>query len=141
MGQQVPMHNPDWFDANNIDAFEQSIWKEVFSSDPDTTESKRIQEILDHKYSKADLEQVAKESTHLPHDEQQALLKLLKKYETLFDGTLGNWKMDKYNIELREDATPYHARPYPVPHSQEQQLREEVARLEKLKVLKKINRS
>jgi transposase InsO family protein len=137
----VPMRNPDWFDAHNIEAFEQSIWKEIFSTDPDTTESERIQEILDHKYSKADLEKVAKESTHLPHAEQQALLKLLKKYETLFDGTLGNWKMDKYNIELREDATPYHAKPYPVPHSQEQKLREEVARLEKLNVLRKINRS
>ena len=45
--------------------------------------------------------------------------------------------MDKYNIKLREDATPYHAKPYPVPHSQEQKLRKEVARIEKINVLRK----
>ncbi len=39
------------------------------------------------------------------------------------------------------DAKPYHAKPYPVPHSQERKLREEVDRLVKDKVLRKINRS
>ena len=59
----VPIHNPDWFDAHNIKAFVESIWKEIFSTDPDTTDSERTQEILNHKYSKADLEKVAEEST------------------------------------------------------------------------------
>ena len=31
-----------------------------------------------------------------------------KKYEELFDGTLGTFDMEPYNIELIEGATPYH---------------------------------
>ena len=38
-------------------------------------------------------------------------------------------------------CTPYHAKAYPVPHSQEQKLREEVDRLCIQGILKKINRS
>ena len=40
---------------------------------------------------------------------------LLKKYEHLFDGTLGVWNDEPYNIELKEGAKPYHSRPFPVP--------------------------
>ncbi len=39
------------------------------------------------------------------------------------------------------ECKPYHAKPYPVPQSQEQKLRAEVGRLEEYGVLRKINRS
>jgi hypothetical protein len=39
---------------------------------------------------------------------------LLLKYETLFDGTLGDWNRPPVSIELKEGATPYHGRPYPI---------------------------
>ena len=32
---------------------------------------------------------------------------LLEKYSDLFEGTLGKWKMDEYDVELRPDAKPY----------------------------------
>ncbi len=45
-------------------------------------------------------------------------------------------------MELKDkDCKPYHAKPYPVPHSQEQKLKDEVERLVKYKVLRKVNRS
>jgi hypothetical protein len=67
---------------------------------------------------------------------------LLKKFEHLFDGTLGNWRTDPADLELKnKNEKPYHARPYPVPHSQEQQLKEEVQRLVDFGVLRKVNRS
>jgi hypothetical protein len=47
---------------------------------------------------------------------------LIKKYESLFDGTLGTWKGEDYNIELWSDATPYHARAFPIPWIHEQTL-------------------
>ncbi len=47
--------------------------------------------ILDAKYSKADLQSVVRDNfKHLKVDQQKKLLQLLKKYESLFDGTLGD---------------------------------------------------
>ena len=59
----------------------------------------------------------------------------------MFDGTLGEWKTSPVHLELKEGATPYYGRPYPVPKSQEQKLKDEIARLIKFKVLRKIHDS
>ena len=59
----------------------------------------------------------------------------------LFDGTLGKWNMGAYDIELRPEATPYHARAFPIPQAYTDTLKIEVDRLEKAGVLKKVNRS
>jgi hypothetical protein len=37
------------------------------------------------------------------------------KYGHLFDGTLGAWSRESYDIELKEDATPFHSSAYPIP--------------------------
>ena len=68
-----------------------------------------------------------------------SLKKMLQKHAHLFDGTLCKWKGEQYDIELRPEATPYHAKPYPVPHSQEAKLKAECERLIKYNVLKKVN--
>ena len=73
--------------------------------------------------------------------ERDKLKNLLSKYKELFDGTLGHWKGQEYDVELRDDATPYHARAYPVPKAYEQTLKMEVERLCKAGVLKKVNHS
>ena len=58
----------------------------------------------------------------------------------MFDGTLGTYNGRQYDIELREDAKPYHAaQPYSVPHAYEATFRKEVERLCEIGVLKKIN--
>jgi transposase InsO family protein len=97
--------------------------------------------ILDANYATADLQQVTEEQAHLTDQEQTALHALLSKYEELFDGTLGRWKGEPYDIELQPGATPYHGRPYPVPQAYEATLRKEVDRLCDIGVLKKVNRS
>ena len=66
---------------------------------------------------------------------------LLSKYEHLFDGTLGTWQKEPYNIELKEGVKPYHSRPFPVPKIHEHTLKVELDRLVKLGVLKRINTS
>ena len=74
--------------------------------------------------------------------EQKELLKLLLQCEPLFDGTLGTWKTEPIELELKEpDCKPYHATPYPVPHSQEKLLKAEVERLCAYGVMRKVNRS
>jgi hypothetical protein len=101
----------------------------------------RIKRILDAKYEKADLRQVVANCRHLTTDEQISLKTLLNKYEPLFDGTLEKWTGEPYYIELKPDAIPYHARPFPVPRIHKQTLRKEVERLCQLGVLTQINHS
>jgi hypothetical protein len=96
--------------------------------------------ILDAKYKKANLEKEIEDNCpQLNSKQRKTLLKLLTKFEDLFDGTLGKWKNTKYDIELKEGAKPYHSRPYSIPKAYEQQLRVEVERLVKIGVLRKIN--
>ena len=46
---------------------------------------------------------------------QQQLLQLLRKYEHLFDGTLGKWNGTKVSLDLVNGAQPYHAKAFPIP--------------------------
>jgi hypothetical protein len=102
----------------------------------------KYKKILNAKYEKADLSKVIREEyNHLNDNQQIGLLKLLIKYETLFDGTLGTWKGLKYSIDLKDNAKPYHGRPYSLPKAYERQFRIEVERLCQLGVLKRVNRS
>ena len=100
-----------------------------------------MKRILDAKYEKANLNLFVRETTYLNKYEQDTLFKLLKKYESLFDGTLGKWIGRPYNVELREGVLPYHAKPYPIPKSYEMTLKLELERLCRIGVLKKINHS
>ena len=103
--------------------------------------TERIREILEAKYEPADLEKVCTSQSHLIVEQQRKLLSLLNKYAGLFDGTLGKWNEAPIDIELKEGATPYHAKPYPIPRCHAETLRMEVERLVKLGVLKRVNRS
>jgi hypothetical protein len=53
----------------------------------------RVKAILDAKYEKADLDEVAQSATHLSKTECKELHQFLNKYEDLFDGSLGKWNM------------------------------------------------
>jgi hypothetical protein len=84
----------------------------------------RIKHILDAKYEKANLYQVVDSCIHLKSEEREQLLQLLKKHESLFDGTLGDWKGAEYHIELKPGA-----RSYPIPKIHEETTKKEVERL------------
>jgi hypothetical protein len=92
--------------------------------------------ILDARYSKADLQSVVRDNCkHLSANQQKKLLQLLKKYESLFDGTLGDWKTKPVSFQLKEGASPYHSRAFPVPKKHKDTLIKEIERLVKLGVL------
>ena len=78
---------------------------------------------------------------HLRPNEQERLLHILEKIESLFDGTLGMWETPPANLDLKDDATPMCSRPYPVPRLHEAIFRKEVGRLVKLGVLEEANDS
>ncbi len=95
-------------------------------------------QILDAKYSKADLQSVIKDNyKHLSADQQKKLLQLLKKYESLFDGTLGDWKTKPVSFQLKEGASLYHGQAFPVPKIHKDTFIKEVDRLVKLGVLER----
>jgi hypothetical protein len=62
---------------------------------------------------------------------------LLLEYESLFDGTLGDWNRPPISIELKEGATPYHGRPYPIPQIHKATLMKEIDRLVRKGVMKR----
>ena len=57
------------------------------------------------------------------------LLKLLQKFEELFEGKLGTWKTDTVESYLKEDVKPICLRPYPVPTVHEEMFKKEVESL------------
>ncbi len=61
---------------------------------------------------------------------------MLLKFEELFDGTLGDWKLPSVSFELKESAKPYHGRPYPIPKIHKATLMKEIDRLILIGVLK-----
>jgi hypothetical protein len=73
-------------------------------------------QILDAKYSTADLQSVVRDSCkHLSADQQKKVLQLLKRYKSLFDGTLGDWKTKSVSFQLKESVSPYHGQAFPAP--------------------------
>ena len=65
------------------------------------------------------------------------LLSLLLDYESLFDGTLGDWNRPPVSIKLKDGAKPYHGRPYPIPQIHKATLMREIDRLVGIGVLKR----
>jgi hypothetical protein len=61
---------------------------------------------------------------------------LLLKFEELFNGTLGDWKLPPVSFELKEGAKPYHGRPYPIPKIHKAVLMKEIDCLILIGVLK-----
>ena len=59
----------------------------------------------------------------------------------MFDGNIGTWHGKPYDIKLKPDAEPYHGKPFPVPRIHELTFKQELNRLEYLKVINKVNRS
>ena len=64
---------------------------------------------------KADLKQVAYNSTQLNNEEITQLLRLLGYLEDLFDGTLGDWDTDPVDLDLKPDSKTFNSKYYPAP--------------------------
>jgi hypothetical protein len=110
-----------------------------FSQKPACTRgtTKRVVEILDAKYAKADLSAIVSDNCkHLNPSERELLLSLLLKFEQLFDGTLGEWTLPPVSIQLKEGVKPFHGRPYPIPKIHKATLMKEIDRLLSIGVMK-----
>jgi hypothetical protein len=64
--------------------------------------TKHVVEILDAKYDKADLSSIVQNNcAHLSPSHCNSLLALLLRFEELFDGTLGDWKLPPVSFKLK----------------------------------------
>ncbi len=98
--------------------------------EPQSTQdaTQHAMQVLDAKYSKADLQPVVRDNCkHLSANQQKKLLQLLKKYELLFDGTLGDWKTKLVSFQLKEGVSPYHSQAFSVPKTLKETLIKEVS--------------
>ena len=134
----LPMRNID--NLSDITKIEKA-WSvnNYLANEPQSTldATKRVVQILDANYAKADLQAVVEDNCiHLSLHEQNELLDLLTDFEDQFDGTLGDWNTEPVSLELKEDAKPYHGRAYPVPKVHKEVLIKELNRLCELGVLK-----
>jgi hypothetical protein len=92
--------------------------------------------ILDTKHEKADLPAMIRENySHLTASDREKLLSVLLKFESLFDGILGDWNLRPVSFELKEGMKPYHGRPYPIPHKHKAVLMKEIKQLCDVRVL------
>ena len=71
--------------------------------------------IIDTTYTKAGLKQVADNATHLNVELKTHLLSLLKDFEDVFDGTLGDWETGPVNLDLKPGSKPINSRHFLVP--------------------------
>ncbi len=82
---------------------------------------------MDAKYEKADLPAIRRENcSHLIASNREKLLSVLLKFELLFDGTLGGWKLLPVSFKLKEGMKPHHGRPYPIPYKHKAILMKEI---------------
>jgi hypothetical protein len=100
--------------------------------------TKRVTRILDAKIKKTDLQSIIRDNyKHLSANQQKKIMQLLKKYESLFDGTFGDWKTKLVLSQLREKVSPYHGQDFPVPKIHKDTISKELERLCKLGVLER----
>jgi hypothetical protein len=89
-----------------------------FAQEPVSTRgaTKRVVEILDAKYEKADIPAIVRDNcSHLNASDREKLLSMLLKFEELFDGTLGDWNLPpvSFDIKGRYETIPWESIPHP----------------------------
>jgi len=119
-----------------------NLYKEATEPAISRVATNRVTQILDAKYEKANLPKVVDDNCkHLNAQQRNNLLRLLIQHEELFDGTLGDWRDELVNFELKKDAKPFHGRPFPIPQVHKDTVKKEVERLVEIGVLKPIQES
>jgi hypothetical protein len=113
---KLPMQNINYLQGSST--FRALRLNHSLAMEPQSTQdaTKRVMQILDARYQKADLQSIVRDNCkHLSTDQQKKLLQLLTKYASLFDSTSGDWKTKPVSFQLKEGVLLYHGRAFPVP--------------------------
>ena len=68
--------------------------------------------ILDRNYVKEYKKQVADNSTQMNYEERTQLLRLLEYFKDSFDGILGDWSTDPFELGLNSGSKPFNIKYY-----------------------------
>lgn len=139
-GATIPMRNRDSLDVN-MPHLVANAMEETLETEATKVMVSRMTRIAESKYEPADLNRVVRSCTNLTRQEQSSLFKVLKEFESMFDGKLGEWKMEPISIKLKKDAKPVHARAYTIPKIYENTVKNEIEQFLKRGILRKVNRS
>jgi hypothetical protein len=113
------MKNHDSIEHNDIVAIDSESQAIVNATN-------RMKRILEAKCEAANIKNVVAACKNFSTTEQKQLFAVLTRFESLFYGTPGHWQDETYDITLRHDAKPYHARAYPIPKIYEATFKMEV---------------
>ncbi len=106
---KLPMQNINYLQGSStlhVLRLNHSLAMELQSTQDATN---RVMLILDAKYKKTDFQSIVRDNCkHLSANQKKKLLQLLTKYESLFDGNLGDWKTKPVSFQLKEGVSPYH---------------------------------
>ncbi len=100
---KLPMQNINYLQGSST--LHALRYNHSLAIEPQSTQdaTKCVTWILDTKYQKADLQSIVRDNgKHLSTNQQKKLLQLLKKFELLFDGNLGDWKTKPVSFQLKE---------------------------------------
>ena len=135
---RVDMKNIKQFDNGaNIENFMQRIKIDLNYLDIDV-EDKYLcddkidtyaSEILESKYGKVSVDNVAAKQEHLTDEQQIKLRNMLRKHEVLFDGKLDCYPQKQFHLDLIDGVEPVHSKSYGIPYQQEELFKQELKRL------------
>ena len=91
----------------------------------------RHNEIIKQMYAKIDIDEHVKMLKHLSSEEQVKLAEVLSAYSDMYEGTIGTLNIPPVHFELKPDAKPYHARPFPIPKAYKNLTKEECGQFDK----------
>ena len=91
----------------------------------------RHNEIIKAMYGKIDIKEHVKTIKHLTNEQQKALANVLEAYPDMYEGAIGTLNIEPVHFELKPNATPFHAKPFPIPKAYEHLTKEECKRFEK----------
>jgi len=84
--------------------------------------------IVDADCSAADAKEHVASLKHLSTKEQQLLYKVLMSHTNLFSEGLGLLNIPPVELEVKEDAKPFHVKPFSLPHAYEAPAKKEIQR-------------
>jgi hypothetical protein len=119
MGIEIPMRPRDyWADPQRL--------RDLLYVEPPAIE----QDILRY-------DAIANAQLHLIETQRADLARVLHKHKQLFNAELKTYPHAKFHIDLKDDAKPFHAKPYSIPYVHQETFKKEFDRLVSIGVLKK----
>ena len=90
----------------------------------------RHNEIIKAMYGKIDIKEHVRTFKHLNCEQQTMLTKVLEAYPDMYQGAIGTLHIAPVHFDLKPNAIPYHAKPFPIPKAYEHLTKEECKRFE-----------